>query len=164
MKKLIILSGVPGSGKSYFSTQYQKAKGSHVYIVSSDALRQLINGDQSDMSSDRLMWRMFYKMAYIYSIDPQATVILDATHSTSYYRIEATTGLKDRFDEIDLVSFNIPSDVVLHQHLDREHPIPQDELLKLFDKFEAPGKADSDYFDKIFIIDKHDIEYVINNL
>ena len=164
MKKLIVLSGVPGSGKSYFSEQFQKAKGSHVYIVSSDALRNMITGDQGDLSNDRLMWKMFYKIAYIYSLDDDATVILDATHSNSFYRIEATKALKEKFDEIDLVSFNLPKDVVLYQNIHRDHPIPEDALLRLLDKFEVPDDADKEYFDKIFIIDSHEIDSIINSL
>lgn len=162
MNKLVILSGVPGSGKSYFSDKFQKAKGSHVYIVSSDTLRNMITGDQADLSEDRLMWKMYYKIAYIYSLDPEATVILDATHSSSFYRIEATKALKEKFSEIVLVSFNLPRETVLYQNIHREHPIPEEALLKLLDKFEAPDDADKEYFDRIFIIDSHEIESVIN--
>ena len=45
MNKLIILSGVPGSGKSYFSKTIKKIKNSHVYIVSSDELRKEIGAN-----------------------------------------------------------------------------------------------------------------------
>ena len=164
MNKLVILSGVPGSGKSYFSAHLKKYKGSHVYIVSSDALRADIIGNQQDLSQDRLMWKMYYKLAYVYSMDPDAIVVLDATHSTSFYRIEATKKIKPLFQEIDLVSFNLPRDLVIYQNKHREFPIPEDALLKLLDKFEAPDEQDKDYFDKIFIIDSHDIENVIKEL
>ena len=152
MNKLIILSGVPGSGKSYFSAALKKAKKAHVYIVSSDALRDTIIGNQQDLSQDRLMWKMYYKLAYVYSIDPDAIVVLDATHSTSFFRIEATKNLKPMFAEIDLVSFDMPKDVVLYQNIHRDFPIPEDILLKLIDKFEAPDEKDKEYFNKIFII------------
>lgn len=162
--KLVILSGVPGSGKSYFSAQLKKAKKAHVYIVSSDALRDLILGNQQDLSHDRIMWKMYYKLAYVYSIDPEAIVVLDATHTTSFYRIEATKFLKPMFGEIDLVSFNLPKDMVLYQNINREFPIPEDALLGLIDKFEAPDEKDKEYFDKIFVITSHDIDEVINAL
>lgn len=164
MNKLVILSGVPGSGKSYFSSSLKKAKGKHVYIVSSDALRADILGDQQDLSSDRLMWKMYYKLAYVYSIDPEAIVVLDATHSSSFYRIEATKHLKPLFKEIDLVSFNLPRETVIYQNKNREFPIPEDVLLTLLDRFEAPDEKDKEYFSKIYIIDSHEIDSVINDL
>ena len=40
MNRLIVLSGVPGSGKSYFSASFKAKKEKHVYIISSDALRK----------------------------------------------------------------------------------------------------------------------------
>lgn len=164
MNKLVILSGVPGSGKSYFSSELKKAKKAHVYIVSSDALRETILGNQQDLSQDRLMWKMYYKLAYVYSIDPDAIVVLDATHTTSFYRIEATKMLKPIFKEIDLVSFNLPKDQILYQNSHREFPVPEDALIKIMDKFEAPDEKDKEYFDKIFVIDSHDISSVIEAL
>jgi len=50
MSKLVVLSGVPGSGKSYFSSALRKYKGSRVYVVSSDALRNVMLGNQQDLS------------------------------------------------------------------------------------------------------------------
>ena len=57
MNKLIILSGVPGSGKSYFSKTIKKIKDNHVYVVSSDDLRALITGKQSNLTEEELMNR-----------------------------------------------------------------------------------------------------------
>ena len=58
MNKLVILSGVPGSGKSYFSKTLKKVKNNHVYVVSSDELRALIGGSQSNLANEELMWQM----------------------------------------------------------------------------------------------------------
>lgn len=164
MNKLIILSGVPGSGKSYFSAALKKVKKAHVYIVSSDALRDTILGNQQDLSADRLMWKMYYKLAYVFSNDPDGIVVLDATHSTSFYRIEATKMLKPLFKEIDLVSFNLPHDVIMYQNLNRDFPVPSDILEGLIQKFEAPDEKDREYFDKIYVIEDQHIEKIIMDL
>ena len=58
MSKLVVLSGVPGSGKSYFSKLLRSRKEGHVYIISSDALRDLVTGSQRDLSEEDLMWKM----------------------------------------------------------------------------------------------------------
>ncbi|MCB9497861.1 MAG: ATP-binding protein [Erysipelotrichaceae bacterium] len=161
MAKLIVLSGVPGSGKSYFSASLRKAKGSHVYVVSSDALRTVILGNQQDLSEDRLMWKMYYKLAYVYATDPKGVVVLDATHSNSTYRIEATKFLKPLFDEIDLVLFNLPRHIVNKQNAERPFPVPEDVLDLLCAKFELPDDDDREYFHHIFIINSHDIDSII---
>lgn len=164
MSKLVVLSGVPGSGKSYFSASLRKAKGSHVYIVSSDALRAVILGNQQDLSEDRLMWKMYYKLAYVYATDPKGIVVLDATHSNSTYRIEATKFLKPLFDEIDLVIFNLPRHIVNEQNLDRPFPVPEEVMDKLCAKFELPDEKDKEYFHKIFVITSHEIDPIISSL
>ena len=81
MNRLIVLSGVPGSGKSYFSAALKRAKKKHVYIVSSDELRLNILGNQQDLSEDELVWKIYYSLVEAYSIDKNGIVILDATHS-----------------------------------------------------------------------------------
>lgn len=161
MNKLVVLSGVPGSGKSYFSAKLKEVKKAHVYIVSSDALRNDILGNQQDLSADRLMWKMYYKLAYVYSIDPEAIVVLDATHSTSFYRIEATKHIKPMFNDVELVSFNLPKDLVRKQNINREFPVPEDVLEVLLEKFEAPDAKDREYFDRIYVVEDHNIDDII---
>ena len=90
MNRLIVLSGVPGSGKSYLSTQLKKALKKHVYIISSDELRLNILGNQQDLSEDVLVWKIYYSLVETYSIDKNGTVILDATHSKKVYRLDNT--------------------------------------------------------------------------
>ncbi len=159
-----MLSGVPGSGKSYFSAALRKHKGSHVYIVSSDALRNVMLGNQQDLSEDRLMWKMYYKLAYVYATDPRGVVVLDATHSNSTYRIEATKFLKPLFDEVNLVIFNLPRHIVNQQNMERPFPVPEDVLDILCSKFELPDEKDQRYFNKIFVVTDHDIMPIIEQL
>ena len=60
MNRLIVLSGVPGSGKSHFTKELKKALNKHVYIISSDELRYKILGNQRDLSEDALIWQIYY--------------------------------------------------------------------------------------------------------
>ena len=88
MKRLIVLSGVPGSGKSYFSHTLKEKNSENVYIVSSDALRKEIAGDQRDLSHDKEVWEKYYRLANIYSDNKDAVVVLDSTHAKKIYRID----------------------------------------------------------------------------
>jgi len=157
MNKLIVLSGVPGSGKSYFSNTIKKVIGSHVYIISSDQLRTLISGNQQDLSKEDLVWDIFYSLAEVYSKDKEGIVILDATHFSTIKRIENTKRLRGLFAETDLVLFDVDKSVVSNQNFQREYPIPPEVLDRFFEIFEMPSKEDKDYFDRIIIIKNNDI-------
>ena len=73
MNHLIVLSGVPGSGKSYFSASFKKAKNKHVYIISSDQLRASILGNQRDLSEDELIWKIYYSLVETYTSETGST-------------------------------------------------------------------------------------------
>lgn len=164
MSKLVVLSGVPGSGKSYFSKALRKKKVGHVYIVSSDALRDLVTGNQQNLSEETLMWKMFYELAKVYSADPNGIVVLDATNRSTEYRINSVKELKSHFDEADLVIFDIPKEVVLKQNLEREFPVPESVIEDYFSYFELPKKEDYEFFTNVFVSNGENIEEIINAL
>ena len=164
MSKLIVLSGVPGSGKSYFSKALRQKKKGHVYIISSDTLRDLIVGNQKNLEEDDLMWKMFYDLARVYAADPKGIVVLDATNRNTEYRINSVKELKTHFDEADLVLFDVPKEVVLRQNLDREFPLPEDVLELYFNDFELPTKRDYEFFKNVYISNGDNINEIIDLL
>lgn len=164
MNKLVVLSGVPGSGKSYFSKTIKKIKQSHVYVVSSDELRAQIGGNQSNLNNEDLMWEMFIELAKVYSNDKDGLVILDATHISTDLRVGRNSELKKYFDEIDLVMWDIDRSIVSNQNLQREYPIPPEAMEMFFRTFEKPTGVDKKFFDKIIIINNSDIAPAIEAL
>lgn len=164
MNKLVVLAGVPGSGKSYFSKTIKKIKPSHVYVVSSDELRKEIGGKQSNLENDNLMWDMFIGLAKVYALDKDGVVILDATHISTDLRVNRNKPLKDLFDQIILVVWDIDKQVVCNQNLQREYPIPPEALEMFFSKFQKPTEVDEKFFDKIIYINNSDIAPAIEAL
>ena len=168
MSKLIVLSGVPGSGKSYLANLLKKMKQSHIYIVSSDDLRSMILGNQQDLSQDKLMWQMFYEMPKVYSLDKQAIVLLDACHATPEIRTQSIKDLIPLFDEVSLVMFKLDKDLVANQNIRREFPVPTSVLENFYNYFkdiyklkkEIEGKINKsvykvipDFIDKAMLFD-----------
>ena len=161
MNRLIVLSGVPGSGKSYFSRKFKEALKKHVYIISSDELRYKILGNQRDLSEDSLIWQIYYELVKVYSVDKEGTVILDATHSKKIYRLDNILPYKPLYDQIDLICFRLDKEVVIEQNADRENPIPPDALLKLIDAFEMPDEEEKAFYDHVDIIKDHETDKII---
>ena len=164
MNKLVILSGVPGSGKSYFAKTIKKIRNSHTYIVSSDDLRALIGGSQSNLTNEKLMWKIFYGLAKVYASDPNGIVILDATNVTSKLRVDYNRDLALLFDEVDLVMWNIPRSIVSNQNLQREYPIPPEALDHFLEIFELPTEKDKEFFTHIVVVENSDIVPAIEAL
>ena len=164
MNKLIVLSGVPGSGKSYISLLLKERRKSHLYIVSSDNLRAQIGGSQTNLSNEKLVWDMYYRLAKVYSLDKQGIVVLDSTNAKTEFRVDKVLPLKKSFNEVDLVVFKLDKITVMEQNLDRKYPIPSDALEKLIDNFEDIGEREKEFFDNIYIVDKHDLTPIIEQI
>lgn len=165
MNKLIVLSGVPGSGKSYISLLIKdRMKAGHVYAVSSDALRKQICGTQQCLDHDDLMWAMYYEMAKAYALDKDGIVILDSTNSRRMYRIDKVKPIKHLFDEVDLVTFELDKLTVMRQNMERDFPIPSDALERLIDEYEHVNEEDKEFFDNIFTIDDSYLNTVIDKI
>lgn len=165
MNKLVVLSAVPGSGKSYFSLLLkEKKKDGHLYVVSSDKLRAQVGGVQTNFSNEALIWEMYYDLARVYAKDKDGIVVLDSTNAKKEFRIDKVKPLKELFDEIDLVMFKLDKVTVMRQNLDRDYPIPTDALERLINNFEDISKEDEDFFDKIFIVNKRDLKPIIDKI
>lgn len=167
MSKLIVLSGIPGSGKSFFSKELRKQKGGHVYVVSSDHLRELACGSPQIFSKEKEIWTMFYELPKVYSIDKDAYVILDATQIIKKFRTDILIEkkLKEYFDSVDLVLFQLDKSLVDQQNKNRDWPVPQDVLDKFYADFTLPDKEEKTFFNKIYYIKKNeDIVNVINDI
>ena len=162
MNRLVVLSGVPGSGKSYFSNALREDKEKHVYIISSDQIRKDICGNQQDLSQDSLAWKIFYSLVKTYSEDKDGIVILDATNAKKEYRLDNIKPYKGLYDEIDLVCFHIEKGLVLKQNREREFPIPEDALLRLIGAFMLPDEEERAFYNHVDIITDHNIDKVIN--
>ena len=78
MKTLIVLSAMPGSGKSTWANQYQKEH-PHTLIVSSDQIRFELTGQTQDFSKQKEVWELFSLRIHEYAkMYDDVTVILDA--------------------------------------------------------------------------------------
>ncbi len=139
MKTFILLSAVPGAGKSTWASVYA-ASHDNVYIVSSDEVRKEITGAYQIFNQEPRVWETFRQRIHEYAArHDDVTVIADAVNDTNtlrqYYANEASEFHKKIFVYIDK-----PVEVVLAQNKMRqaEKWVPEDIIMMFYQKVEVP--------------------------
>ena len=142
MKKLIILSACPASGKTTWAKKYQ-AEHENTYIISSDEIRlELTNGNYHDRSKQKEVWEIFDRRIHEYANKGNdITVILDALNDTNELRVKY---LKEstEYDYHVLVMF--PSTLERSKYFNslrsEDVRVPDDVMDFYFIKFEEPDE------------------------
>lgn len=157
MRTLILLSAMPGSGKSTWARAYQ-ALHPHTYIVSSDEIRVELFGKAQDFRDEKMVWDTYLKrLNELGSKHDDATVIADATNLQNKYRryyFEETPG----FDRHVLVYFKVPYEVCCRQNKMRssDRIVPDKAMEKLRAELEEPDEDTVNLYDEYLVI--HNID------
>lgn len=151
MKKLILMSGVPGSGKSTWANKYKiDHKNENVFIVASDEIRKELGGRYQYFDEESKVWSLFLSRTNDYANKyDDVTVIMDATNLTNHYRMMYLNSTGS-FDFHSLVNFNLPLEVVLRQNRMREdgRVVNDDAMKMLINEYEAVSNDVINSFDE----------------
>ena len=150
MKTLIVLSAMPGSGKSTWAKQYQ-AEHSHTLIVSSDAIRYELTGQSQDFSRQKEVWELFSLRTHEYAQKyDDVTVILDALNDLNCLR-EKYVKENPEFDQYVLVLLPRTVEQIRHYNKERSFSqvVPDEQLEMLIQKWEKPTEDIKALFDKV---------------
>lgn len=103
MKKLIILCGIPGSGKSTFIVKNHNLFGATVKVVSRDVIRfSLIKEDEEYFSKEKDVWKKF--IAEIRNgISENEVTVADATHLNEASRLKLINALGGSLKDVDII-------------------------------------------------------------
>ena len=151
MATMILLSAIPGSGKSTWAREYQNAH-PNTYIVASDEVRKRVSGSTQNFDHEALVWETFLNDINEHAGE-DCTVIADATNLQNRFRryyYETTPG----FDKHILVVFDIPFEVCMKQNLMRakERIVPEAGMIALHKEFEPPIQEVIDLYDEYYYI------------
>lgn len=155
MKTFILLSAIPGSGKSTWAEQYRLTY-KNVFIVSSDALRKEITGEFKNLDHDKEMWERFNKDILKYKdLRDDVTVIADSTNILNKYRIFYGK-LAEGFDKKVLVVIKKKIEQILETNKLRSEDriIPDEVIERMYDSWEEPNEETLSYFDEYKVIEK----------
>ena len=156
MKTMILLSAIPGSGKSTWAKRYQKEH-PNTHIVASDEVRKRISGGTQVFTNEPLVWETFLNDLNSFANQDDVTVIADATNLQNRYRryyLENTPA----YDRHILVLFNTPFEICLEQnrHRSPERIVPDHAMVSLYEEYEEPTQEILNLYDEVIRVEHYE--------
>jgi predicted kinase len=152
MSKLIMLIGLPGSGKSYWSKKYIQENPDTI-LVSSDSIREEVFGDVNDQSHNGEVFNIVHQRV-VAAIKNERDVILDATNLSRKRRIGFLKSIPGCLAEA--IVFAIPFEFCCKRNAARDRVVPQEVMDRMYRSFQPPHYAEG--FDNIWIVGAKDFD------
>jgi predicted kinase len=130
MTKLIMLIGVPGSGKSSLASvllaQYPRSQ-----LISTDAIRAQLFGSEEIQGSWLLVWHQIERQ-FRQAVQQSAVAIYDATNAVGSHRAEVITLARTiGFTSISGIWLDTPIQLCLEQNRRRDRTVPEEVIWQM---------------------------------
>lgn len=139
MRKLILLAGLPGTGKSYYA---QSIKDENCHIISSDETRFAITHDYRVILEDMniVYDKMIETANALLNNNENITVVLDSTFLDDKRRNYFLDKIKGA-DYIQLVMLKANIDTILARNHKRQEEkwVPEDVILSMMERYKDPS-------------------------
>lgn len=159
MNKLVVLVGLPASGKSTYANEL--AKLDNTIVLSSDALRKELLGDESCQDNNQIVFDTLYRRAKQYLIDG-CNVVIDATNINIKDRKRTLSHFQGMNIERTAIVFATPIEACISRDRARTRTVGEDVINKFLHRFEIPMEYEG--FDKIEIVKSNDEKYDLINI
>ena len=154
MGKLILMSGVPGSGKSWWCKNKLPELEENVLYVSRDEVRFSMLKDGEDyFSKEKEVFKEFIRQIDE-GLAGGRTVCADATHLTKASRYKTWINLKNKPEQTMVILIKVPLDIALARNENRSGRayVPENVIRDMFDSLTLPGEDEKDYIDGLMIV------------
>lgn len=148
MNKLIVLVGLPASGKSSYAKQHLANE--NTIILSSDILRKELFGNECCQDNNELVFRTLYKRAKEELLNSN-NVVVDATNINMKARRNILSNFSKMNIERKAIVFATPLETCIERDRQRERTVGEDVIKKFLYNFEIPMEYEG--FDDIQIIE-----------
>lgn len=133
MAELIMLVGLPGSGKSYISEQYKKVG---YAIHSSDALRDELLGDITEQDQNNMIFRVLHERV-LSDLAKGKGVVYDATNLTYKKRKAFLNTIKCECKKTAVIAASSFT-LCINQNKSRDRVVPVGVILNMKKNFQIP--------------------------
>lgn len=145
---LIMMCGIPGSGKSYYANEI-KEKYNNVEIFSSDAIRKELFGDENCQKDGALVFATLHERIKK-RLENGGNCIYDACNINYKYRMEFLMEIEAYNPYKMCFVVCEPYEVCLKQNNSRERKVPESVIERMYKNFYIPQHFEG--WDKIFIV------------
>lgn len=133
--KLILLCGIPGSGKSTYAKEYIERDANAVHL-SSDVIRNELYGDESIQGNPGEVFSLMQKRA-IEALNNGHNVIYDATNITRKDR-QGIISVCPKFAKIECHIIWAPIEVCIERDATRNRTVGKEVIDRMLKRFQAP--------------------------
>lgn len=149
MRLLVVLSGLPGSGKSFFASSLPPSKDR--LVIEEDAVRERLYGSRRPYSMKDVKDAMAEEASAFLLSRPNGTVYLDSAHLLRCDRLAALEGVL-HWDRAVLLWFSTPLEVARERNAARpdDRRVPESVFTFMAASYQAPSKEEEKRFSFVY--------------
>ncbi|NJK38961.1 MAG: AAA family ATPase [Oscillatoriales cyanobacterium SM2_3_0] len=151
MACLILMIGLPGSGKSFLSQQLIQNHYPEYCLTSTDQIRARLFGDEAIQGHWLQVWQQVEQQFYQGMLYPG--LIYDATNTQRRHRREVVDLARTvGFQRIMGIWVNLSLQICLERNQQRSRQVPEEIILRMARQLQGAPPALSEGFDSLVII------------
>ena len=148
---LFVTIGLPASGKSTWAKDCQDQDFKNIIIVSTDRIRAHLYGDERIQGDGNDVFDRAYSILKVVG-ENGYNAIFDATNLMKKYRKRIFKELREFYDHIFAVYFDVPTQECIERDEKRERKVGEDVIMNMATRLYPPEKDEG--WDWIFTIDR----------
>lgn len=151
MAELILMVGIPGSGKSTYAKSFLTDK--DIYISRDKIRYSIVKPNEPYFSKEKEVFNAFINEINIALTKAERYVIADATHISFSSRMKVMSRIKDRNTIVNCIVMDIPLDIALERNSYRtgRECVEKDAIVSMYNGLSYPEKGET--IDKVVYID-----------